>query len=337
MFRPLVAHIAASLVASLLLTALLSTLLFGASACSGRHDLPDAVQAIASFDRGKATPVSQGVLNLNPKRKIAGISIVEYKWTMAKSVIVIMDGPTFTVLLDENGIPKKVISQYPGSLGSTEYSILEGKLSGKAVIWSAQPSDLVFESQTYSDNHRNGTTDYFGKEGQIISSCEFRNDKPWTGRVLARNNFDQLQWDVSYQDGVLDGAQWSFDVSTGKPDRLKTFQMGVLHGPSRIYHDGYLRYDEFYENDILRLRDAWHDNGQIEWHEEFDINGEPTGTRRQWNREGVVILEENYRNGQYHGRRFLQGQGELWWWKNKTLRDEAEFDALAENERNKLH
>jgi antitoxin component YwqK of YwqJK toxin-antitoxin module len=302
--------------------------------CNKPVPLPHAVLAANSIDIEKAKPISKDILNFNSLRRAAAITEVGEKWQIAPTSLIIMDGPALVVLIDEQRNAVKVIEHYDkvGGWGGrvsnrvTEYTISGGSLSGKAATWKGVPLCL-FTTQTYKDNVPDGPTTYYSKDGRIICICEFRKGEPWSGRSLYYYDYDHIQMDVSYQEGKLNGTEWTYSPD-GQPTRLKTWRMGVLHG-LQFRYEGCLRNEQIYENGILCLNLTWYDNGQLEWDEEYDIDGK-TGRRCLWDCDGKLILEENLWRGKYHGRRWERGHGnELWWWDNEILKNKAEFDSLS--------
>jgi hypothetical protein len=216
--------------------------------------VPSAAEAVEWVEIGGAKPVTAEILDRNTDRKAAGMCEVGPDWRMAQTGMVVMDGPSYLILLDSSGRPAIVIETYEygrgiRSISMTEFEVSDDKLNGKAATWLGSPRAL-FTVQTYKDNHVDGRTFYFGADGKEICRCEFRQDQPWTGRVLDRFNFDQCRSDVSYRDGAIDGEEWLYD-SSGRSYRLRTFKKGVQDGPERQYNNGTISYEMIYRNDKL--------------------------------------------------------------------------------------
>lgn len=296
---------------------------------STRFQMPSAAEAVKWTELNGAKPVTTEILALNPYRKSAGLAEVEAGWFQAQTGMIVFDGPSYIVLLDPMRRPARVIeTQGVGWASPTyhvEYEVSGGKLNGKAAVWRGAPLRL-FEVRTYRDNRVDGLSIYFDKEGHEICSCQFRKERPWTGRMLERDDFDHVSWDVSYLNGKLHGEEWQY-LPDGRPKSLRTFAMGIPNGPERQYHEGILRSERIYDKGILRRSRSWHQNGNPESEQEFDAAGKRTGVYHVWDSDGSTKIEEHYQKGKLHGRRFWKGQGEVWFWENKQIDGKKEFDA----------
>jgi antitoxin component YwqK of YwqJK toxin-antitoxin module len=323
----------------MLVTIISFLFLIAFTGCKKPVPLPHAASAAASIDLEKAKPISQDILDFNSLRRTAAVTEVGERWQIVPTRLIIMDGPVLVVLIDEQRNPVKVIESNGLGWGRrvshiTEYTISGGILSGKAATWIGTPP-LLFTTQTYKDNVLDGPMTYYDKEGRVISVCEFRQDVPWTGRYLYRDDFNPLLADASYREGKWDGQVWDYSAD-GLPNELQTFRMGILHGLWQRYRKGGCLYSEkIYDNGILRSNRTWHDNGQLEWNEEYDIDGKPTGKHCLWDRDGKLILEENYLHGKYDGWRWEKGHGDELLWRNNEIvgRRKANFDSLSTSNR----
>lgn len=310
--------------------------LFASSGDSKVH-LPTAALALEHVDLSQTKPVTEEILAFNHLRKKAGLIEVKKDWRIAAHDLIIMDGPIVTVLLDEKGVPAKVILTeqiyVPRKYDRTrEYDVLDRKLCGRAVTWRGMPPAL-FKVETYRKNKLNGVTTYYSKTGEQICGCEFRNGRPWTGRKLERDDFDRLMWDVSYKEGKKHGEEKCF--LEGKLDRLGTFKKGIPHGLQQQYHKGQLRSEEIVENGIRRSHKSWHQNGQLNGKEYYSAKGKLDGVRRMWNEDGVLELEENYRNGKRHGRFWYKEfpNSEGWYWNGRGAGGKEGFERRQSGKR----
>jgi antitoxin component YwqK of YwqJK toxin-antitoxin module len=104
----------------------------------------------------------------------------------------------------------------------------------------------------------------------------FRND-PFTGIVYSLHNSNDTAYTFSYANGYEDGVhtKWFTDRKLAE---VRTWKQGKKHGP----------------------QNAWWDNGQ----KQFSFVAENdmyTGNYREWTREGALIKDFNYVNGQEEG------------------------------------
>jgi hypothetical protein len=176
----------------------------------------------------------------------------------------------------------------------------------------------LYETSVYRENQRNGMRVSFSSTGAEIARCEYRADEPWTGRLLERNGFSPVLWDVGYRDGKLDGAEIHCE-SDGTISRLRTFRAGILHGVSQNYFQGVLRSEEIYENGRYVSHRSWYPNGQLEWTNAYDENGRPHGRNTRHKATGELDIEWNHNHGDRHGRWWETGQQETWYWYKEHL------------------
>lgn len=285
---------------------------------NSKPHLPSAALALEHVDLSRTTPVTEQILTFNPLRKKVELVEVGENWKIAATGVFIMDGPTITVLLDENRIPVKVILKERTLKYNRirEYEVVDEKLCGRAVTWRGMPEKL-FMVETFKDNKLNGPTLYYSEAGQEICCCDFRSDKPWTGRVLKRDDFGKLNWDISYKNGNLHGQEKRF--FEGKLEQLRTFKNGFPNGIQQQYYKGQLRSEEVIEKGVRRRHKSWYQNSQLEWEEYYSASGKFDGVRKRWDEKGELILEENYRNGKRHGRFWYKEfpNSEGWYWNGR--------------------
>ena len=289
------------------------------------HHVPTEVRAIECIDWDRIKPIDEGTLTLNPLRKKAGLMEVRRNWKIAPSTLRICDGPTISLILNEQNIPVKVMSTGfgrawppdPNNQIAREFDIVDFELNGRAATWLERPRKLYFV-ETYQSNKLNGPTHYFSETGEVICQCSFRKGKPWTGRSLQRDGFNSTSWDISYKDGQLDGAEKFFEED--KLAHLRTFKNGIPHGLQQQYHKGQLRSERIIENGITRHFTSWHQNGQLQEETKYNHKGKLDGVRRMWDESGELEIEEHYRNGKDHGRRWYKDhKGDVWFWKGKCV------------------
>ena len=264
-----------------------------------RASRPAAAEAARQVDRTRAQPVGPDELAWNPLRRAAGLAEVTADWSMAPTKAIVCDGPAMTVLLDPEGHAVKVIERWNSRSmpeARSEHEIRDGRLEGASATWQGDPPTL-WETATYRANRRNGPTAYLDGSGAVVSRCEYRNDAPWTGRMLQRYGVDRATWDVSYLDGKLHGAEIQLDTERGTPLRERTFRNGVLHGPSRVWYEGVLRAEEILDNGRRVSHRSWYPNGQPEWSEQYDDRMRQHGERRHWETNGVLLAVEVYDHG----------------------------------------
>jgi antitoxin component YwqK of YwqJK toxin-antitoxin module len=226
---------------------------------------------------------------------------IQPTWQIAPSQLIIFDGPSLQVVLGEQRQPVLMLKQYlgsrlPGEPGWTEYEVRDGALNGLSATWWGKPPQL-YETATYRHNRRDGPTVYFSNNGLEIARCEYRQDEPWTGRMLQRHGFSPVIWDVSYRNGTLDGAEIMFEAN-GTTNRLRTFHAGKQHGPERVYYAGVLSSEESYADGRRTGHRSWYANGQLEWEETYDHQIRQHGLRRHWDTNGVLLATEHHEHGQ---------------------------------------
>lgn len=288
------------------------------------NHIPFEAYAIERIDPNRIAPVDEETLAFNPSRKKAGLIQIRKDWKIAQTYHFIMDGPEVSVVLDKKNIPVKIISIGQGWIPPDlkyytfrEYDIIDNKFNGRAATWKGKPEKL-FLVQTFQNNVLNGPTIYYSEDGEEICQCIFLNGKPWTGRTLERGNFNLVGWDISYKDGEKDGMEKYF--KDGKLGSLSTFKRGSPEGLQQQYHKGQLRGERIIENGILRLFRSWHQNGQLQEKTRYDHKGKFDGVRRMWDESGELEIEEHYRHGKDHGRRWWKGhKGEVWFWKGEVV------------------
>jgi antitoxin component YwqK of YwqJK toxin-antitoxin module len=117
------------------------------------------------------------------------------------------------------------------------------------------------------------------------------------GRLLQRDGFSPVIWDVSCRNGKLDGAEIQL-ATNGTTNRLHTFRAGKQHGPERVYYAGVLSSEESYADGRRTGHRSWHANGQLEWEETYDDRVRQHGLRRQWDTNGVLLATEHHEHGQ---------------------------------------
>jgi antitoxin component YwqK of YwqJK toxin-antitoxin module len=285
------------------------------------YRLHTAAMALRHIYAGRTTAVGEEILALNPLRKEAGLTEVTKDWRIVACGLVVMDGPTITVLLNEEKVPSKVIlteSWRPLSyVRIREYEVSDGRLSGRAATWLGEAHKL-FTIESYRDNKLNGPTTYYSESGDEICRCDFRDGRPWTGRKLDRDNFNSISMDTSYKEGNKHGEDIVYGQA-GEHRSLNTYKEGVPYGPQRQYHQGELRSERIVENGVTHSFKSWHQNGQLHQVTNYLPNGRPDGVRQIWNEEGELEVEEHYRDGKEHGRRWWKGQDEAWFWKGKHI------------------
>ena len=282
---------------------------------------PLAAKALQSILKSPPpSPITNDLLELNGKRRIAGLAEVNARWSIASIGIRVADGPQIRVLLNDQGQPAKVILGPQRGWGGPpviqEYEVTNGKLNGLAATWCGSAM-LLNTVENYQNNTLEGLTRYYSKDGLVITSCVFHKGQPWTGRMLRRNGFDSTSWDVSYHNGKLDGEEIYYEQ--GRPERLRTFKDGVQHGPERRYYNGRLSSETVWENGTMRDQRSWHANGQLQAEAIQDANDQSKKSHRLWNEDGTLHTEEFFKNDKYHGRRREQGHPDNWFWNGQSL------------------
>lgn len=313
------------------LTGLFSWLLVAKT--NGQAHTQWAVEALQRVNLQRAAPVSEAMLELNAVRSEAGLGVIDKGWKAVLSDLQMSHG-RLTVLLNADGKPVKVLfDQFFLATNSplTEYEVVDGKTIGTVTTWRDTPPKL-FKVESTKNGKLSGLTTYYAANGERIGVCEFLKDKPWNGQLLERAGFSKTNWDVTYKEGNLHGSEKHFDEN-GTLERIRTFQEGKLHGPQQEFYQGQLRVKEVFENGFPRSRKGWHQNGKLNCEEYFTQKGAREGIRRMWNEAGELELEESYRNGKEHGRRWWKGHREaVWFFNGKFLAGgavgEAEFNRL---------
>jgi antitoxin component YwqK of YwqJK toxin-antitoxin module len=259
---------------------------------------PWEARTLQQIDFARATPITPELLAHNPLRRAAGLRELPATALVAPTNLRICDGPTFRVVLDAQRRPVLVIAEGGGRRYEpvwTEYEVRNGALTGPSATWRGTPPQL-FETAAYRQNKREGLTVYYGSNGTEFARCEYRADQPWSGRLIQRQGFAPVLWNVGYRDGLLSGTEIQFDAN-GSTNRLRTFQAGVEHGVQRQYHLGVLRSEELIDSGRRVSHRSWHPNGQLEWDETYDERGQQHGTRRHWDTNGVLLATERYKHG----------------------------------------
>ena len=292
--------------------------------------LPTAARALEQIDRSKTKPVSAKTLVLNSLRITAGLRQVTDTWKTADCKMKICDGPAIEILIDENGAEAKVILRdcnmmlLPSYARITEYEVAHGALNGKAATWIGQPLALL-TTETYAINRLNGETVYYQTNGTPICACEFKDDKPWTGRMLQRNGFAEITWDVSYLDGKLDGEERQLQAD-GLPTRIRRFKAGVPDGLQESYHEGKLRFQEWLVHGVKSAEKSFYPGGAAEFETHYDEKGRLHGKRIKRSESGELEIEENYKNGKLHGLSWEKGHPEGWYWEGKGCGGKAGYE-----------
>ncbi|MBN1972294.1 MAG: hypothetical protein JW787_01545 [Sedimentisphaerales bacterium] len=221
--------------------------------------LPSAASTIEYIVMEQTKPVIEDIVILNNLREEAGLRQVNEDWKIVNTGMFILDGPSVTVLLDEESTPAKVIMDenvsWLGINRIREYEVINGKLNGKAVTWVGKPEKLLM-LETYKDNELHGPTIYYSETGQEICRCEFKNDKPWTGREFSGYGFTNIGLEQSYKNGKLDGEMKQF-TPEGQLCILRTYKNGRLHGPDRSYSYGQPSGEVwFWKGKVIGLNDS---------------------------------------------------------------------------------
>lgn len=279
-----------------------------------------AAQAIRSVDVRQARSVGETELAMNPLRRAAGLREIQPGWRIVPTKHIIYDGPVWQVVLDERENPVKVVSRF-GDRGIgpivDEFEVSDSALNGPAATWWGEPARLL-QTAVYQRNRRQGLTVEYDAAGHELARVEYRQGKPWAGRMLQRSVYSAPQWDVSYRDGKLDGAEICFETG-GATNRLRTFRLGIQHGPERQYFQGVRHSETKYADGKVVGHCSWHPNGQLEWLDPMDAQGRHHGCRQQRDADGQLRLEENYDHGDKHGRQWERGSPEVWFWENRFL------------------
>jgi antitoxin component YwqK of YwqJK toxin-antitoxin module len=266
--------------------------------CGSSARLPSAAEALRLVEIGRATPITSELLAHNPLRRAAGMRELPATAQVAPTGLRICDGPSFAVILDAQRQPVLVIAHGGGRLNEpvwTEYGVRDGALNGRSATWRGAPSQL-YETATYQRNKLDGPMVYYGSNGVEFARCEYRADKPWTGRMIQRQGFAPILWDVGYRDGLLSGTEIYFEAN-GTTNRLRTFQAGVEHGVQRRYYLGVLRSEEMLDSGRRVGHRSWYPNGQLECEETYDEKVRQHGIRRHWDTNGVLLATERYEHG----------------------------------------
>lgn len=266
-------------------------------ACS-RSRLPWAAAALRQIDFARVAPLTPELLAHNPLRRAAGMRELPATALVAPPHLRICDGPAFTIVLDAQRQPVLVIAESGGrafETSWTEYEVRDGALNGRSATWCGKPP-VLYETATYRQNKADGLAVYYGSNGVEFARCEYRADKPWSGRMIQRQGFAPVLWEVGYRDGLLSGTEIYFETN-GTTNRLRTFNAGVEHGVQRQYYLGVLRSEEMLENGRRVGHRSWHPNGQLEYEETYDEQVRQHGIRRHWDTNGVLIATERYEHG----------------------------------------
>ncbi len=290
---------------------------------SQRQRPPMAVAALQYLEPEQLAPVSEEIMAMNPLREAAGLAAIQAGWRMARCLMIICDGPSIAVLVDGSNQPVKVIltglhvphHRSPVWPPRQEYDLVDGRFLGRAAEWRGEPPTLYL-TETYQGYQRNGMTTYFAADGTSICSCEYRADRPWTGRRLDRRGFE-LVWDVSYREGRQHGRSLHYGEG-GWLRELSTYDHGVREGPQRSYSSqGTLVAEEILRDGERVSFKTWHADGRPASERYRDDSGH--GAQRIWNESGSLVLERFELDGRSHGRSWEQGRHTVWFWRGKCL------------------
>lgn len=288
----------------------------GVSLWPSEESAPFEILVLDHLLPNKTRPVSAEMLAWNPLRIKAGLPPIDDSWRIAEHDFHVTH-MALTVLLDPKQRPTKVIKSGLVSsdyTGVTEHSIAKNQLSGKTVTWIGK-IPLLWKMEAYKAGKLNGLTTYYSKNGEVLSSLEFKDNRPWTGQLIERAGFDELTWETSYSEGKQDGKERHF--AKGILERLRSYKKGILHGVQQDYHQGQLRSESMVADGIVRQYKSWHQNGKLSWEEYFTAKGLRDGIRHGWDEIGNLTTEEGYYQGKLHGLSWYKGHQEVWYWEGE--------------------
>ena len=154
---------------------------------------------------------------------------------------------------------------------------------------------------TFNGYYRNGKNEYEYnytngvKNGMSTTFFDFSGKQTYA-------NVGYIEQQVMFVDGVPHGELNSY-YRAGNPRRIVTYNMGVLHGPSTLYHINALLAEEgFYKNGKKDSIRKVYDNllGNL-ISQEFYKNGVKNGEWINYNQLGDTVTVNNYKDGVLHG------------------------------------
>ncbi|MDR2920317.1 MAG: hypothetical protein LBV72_13265 [Tannerella sp.] len=157
----------------------------------------------------------------------------------------------------------------------------KGRLDGKVITYGSDGKTVVAES-TSSSGKRNGRYTTYYTNGQLEKEQEFKEGKEH-GYLRTYDQDGNIKWDCYYEEGKMHGQQTQLFISSLHGYYVKTsnYEHGVLVGD----------YSEVYPN------------GKIKEKGKYDKNGKKTGTWTTGNKDGSLIDECEYKNGERDGKR----------------------------------
>jgi len=220
----------------------------------------------------------------------------------------------------ENGNIKSTETYNNGELTNTDwYSFLgiiethipyqNGKLNGEAIAYTGEGAKSKFI--TFKDEEREGNYEEYYSNGQV--SLKGINKKGiYEGAVKTYYDSGELKGDLNYEEGKKNALE-TYYYRNGKIMQKESFVKGKLQGEFISYFENgkiqdSLRY--FNDNPVGKSIE-YHKNGVISELSVFDENGKLNGVRKQYDSDGKMYCELDYKKGEIIGYKYFNKKGDI--------------------------
>ena len=188
---------------------------------------------------------------------------------------------------------------YPGGKLSTEYSYLNGALSGISKQYD-EDGELNAEL-SYENNVLNGKSVFYFNDGKVSKEVNYVDGKE-DGPYKEYFSNGRLHLEIKYTQGKRDEYFREY-FENGQLKYAESYLNGKLHGVSKEYYpNGELKFEMQYKNGVLEgeARDYF-ESGKIKYISNY-ANGKRTGSFNEYYESGTIKYVENYLNGVVNGK-----------------------------------
>ncbi len=216
---------------------------------------------------------------------------------------------TDQITFDDDLYNGKYISYYKNGNVSRDATYKEGLLDGETKVYYYYGG--LSELKYYKEGKLDGSYKSYYTNGTIEYDATYKNDEI-TGNLIKYFPDGKKQTESAYKDSKLNGLKTQY-YRNGQQSSTENFVDGFVEGNYKTYYiTGQLSSEGTAKEgaDVGEYK-SYYPDGKLEESINYDETGKLNGTKKVYDRDGILYYEWDYTKGEISGYRYYDKQGKL--------------------------